>query len=318
MDPKKTADVIIPVYQPGRRFYDLLDMLNRQTVKPERVIIMFTSEPGEQLLIPPSFRCAEIHRLSREEFDHGSTRNEGASFARSDYILFMTQDAVPEDEFLIERLMSAFSAHEKIAASYARQLPNTDCPAIERFTRAFNYPEKSRIQRKEDIETLGIRTFFCSDVCAMYDRQVFLRLGGFIPKAIFNEDMIFAAGAVLEGYGIAYTAEACVFHSHHYTGMQQFRRNFDNAVSQKQHPEVFERVSSEKEGISLVLKTAGYLLRNRKWYVIPKLVYMSGMKYLGFRFGKKYERLRKKTVLRMTMNKEYWRDYYGTDSSDTL
>ena len=318
MDPTKTVDVIIPVYKPDRRFYDLLDMLKKQTLKPERVIIMFTCEPGEQLLIPPSFREAEIHRISEAEFDHGSTRNEGASFARSDYILFMTQDAVPQDEFLLEKLAGAFDAHEKIAAAYARQLPNEDCPAIEHFTREFNYPETSRVQRKEDVETLGIRTFFCSDVCAMYDRSVFLRLGGFIPKAIFNEDMIYAAGAVENGYGIAYTADACVFHSHNYTGKQQFRRNFDNAVSQKQHPEVFEQVSPEKEGISLVLKTAGYLLKHGKWYVIPKLIYMSGMKYLGFRFGKRYERLRKKQVLRMTMNREYWRDYYGTDQSDAL
>ena len=51
------------------------------------------------------------------------------------------------------------------------------------------------------------------------------------------------------GYKVAYVAEARVIHSHNYTGMQQFHRNFDMAVSQAEHPEVFEGIKSESEGI---------------------------------------------------------------------
>ena len=51
---------------------------------------------------------------------------------------------------------------------------------------------------------------------------------------------------------MAYVAEAKVIHSHNYTGRQQFHRNFDLAVSQAQHPEVFEGVPSEGEGIRMV------------------------------------------------------------------
>ena len=64
---------------------------------------------------------------------------------------------------------------------------------------------------------------------------------------IFNEDMIYAAGLVKAGYGVAYEAEARVIHSHNYTGRQQLRRNFDLGVSQAQHPEIFRGVPSEGE-----------------------------------------------------------------------
>lgn len=41
-------------------------------------------------------------------------------------------------------------------------------------------------------------------------------------------------------------------HSHNYSVKQQFHRNFDLAVSQTAHPEIFEQVSSEAEGMRLV------------------------------------------------------------------
>lgn len=40
-----------------------------------------------------------------------------------------------------------------------------------------------------------------------------------------------------------------VVHSHNYSVKQQFHRNFDLAVSQTAHPEIFEQVSSEAEGM---------------------------------------------------------------------
>jgi rhamnosyltransferase len=67
--------------------------------------------------------------------------------------------------------------------------------------------------------------------------------------------MIYAAKVIENGYQIAYAADARVIHSHNYTGKQQFHRNFDLGVSQAEHPEVFEGISSESEGIHMVKTT---------------------------------------------------------------
>ena len=66
-----------------------------------------------------------------------------------------------------------------------------------------------------------------------------------MKKTIFNEDMIFAGGLIQKGYGVAYAAEAKVVHSHNHSAIQQFHRNFDLAVSQADHPEVFDGIRSE-------------------------------------------------------------------------
>ena len=85
---------------------------------------------------------------------------------------------------------------------------------IERYIRSFNYPKHSKTKALEDLEKMGIKTFFCSDVCATYRKSVYEKLGGFVDKTIFNEDMIMAAAMIRAEYNIAYVAEAKVIHSH--------------------------------------------------------------------------------------------------------
>ena len=303
---KKTVDVIIPAYRPGEGWKQMLRGLEGQTWPVHRLIVMNTGKENWKAAYEKTTIPMEVHHLTREEFDHGKTRDQAARMSRADYLLFMTQDALPEDCHLIEKLVEAMERDEKIGAAYARQLPREDCRLMEQYTRQFNYPEQSRVKTKADIPTLGIKTFFCSDVCAAYRRDLFEELGGFESPVIFNEDMFFAANAIEHGYGVAYAAEAKVVHSHNYTMRQQFHRNFDLAVSQKQHPEIFEQVSSEAEGMKLVKSTIAYLFAIRK----PWLIFHFGMqcvgKYAGFWMGRHYEKLSRKQILKYTMNPGYW------------
>ena len=180
-----------------------------------------------------------------------------------------------------------------MAAAYARQLPAADCGVIERYTRDFNYPAVSRPKGKEDEDELGIKTYFCSNVCAAYRRDIYLKLGGFTKKTIFNEDMIFAGHAVEAGIGLPTRRTRRSSIPHNYTAMQQLHRNFDLGVSQADHPEVFGRLHSEGEGIRLVKKTAKWLVENGHALLMPQLVMASGSKYAGYWLGKHYKSCRR-------------------------
>ena len=303
---KKTVDVIIPAYRPGEGWKQMLRGLEGQTWPVHRLIVMNTGKENWKAAYEKTTISMEVHHLTREEFDHGKTRDQAARMSRADYLLFMTQDALPEDCHLIEKLVEAIEQDEKIGAAYARQLPRKDCRLMEQYTRQFNYPEKSRVKWLADLPELGIKTYFCSNVCAMYRRELYLQLGGFVQKAIFNEDMIFAGELIQKGYGVAYAAEAKVVHSHNYSAIQQFHRNFDLAVSQADHPEVFAGIRSEGEGIRLGEKTAGWLCRQGKPWLVIQLVWQSGWKYLGYLLGKRYQKLPKWVIPRCTMNPKYW------------
>ena len=307
----KTVDVIIPVYKPDSGFLTLMERLLAQTVPVNQIILMNTEQKYWDRLLYGTTLERRAHNitvkhLSKREFDHGRTRNHGVKLSKADVFVMMTQDAIPANEYLIERLL-AHLRQENVAVAYARQLPTKDSGEIERYTRAFNYPAKSCVKAKEDLPKLGIKTFFCSNVCAAYDRETFDRLGGFVNHTIFNEDMIYAAKAVEADCQIAYAADACVYHSHDYTHRQQFHRNFDLGVSQAEHPEVFAKYPSESEGIRMVKGLVAYLKKNGRKNKIPYVIIQSAFKYAGYLCGKHYRRLPRRLVVAMASNKEYFR-----------
>ena len=163
------VDVVIPAYKPGKKFSRLLKMLERQTWPVGKVIVMNTEKSFWNDHGFEGIGNLEVHHLTKEEFDHGDTRNRGMKLSRADIVVFMTDDAVPADEHLIEELVKAFAQRgpegEAVIMAYARQLPDKDCALAERYTRSFNYPEESCVKTKADLKRLGIKTFFASNVC---------------------------------------------------------------------------------------------------------------------------------------------------------
>ncbi len=307
----ETVDVIIPVYKPDRGFLTLVERLETQTTPVNRIIIMNTEQKYFDRLfygtaLEGRYHNITVKHLTKREFDHGRTRNQGVKLSRADVFIMMTQDAIPADEYLVERLLAGLR-EERTAVAYARQLPGRDSGEIERYTRGFNYPEQSEVKTKADLPRLGIKTFFCSNVCAAYKREVFDALGGFVNRAVFNEDMLYAAGAVNADYHIAYVAEARVYHSHNYTYRQQFHRNFDLGVSQADHPEVFAAYPSESEGIRLMKNMIAHLKAKGMGNKIPGAILQSGFKYAGYLCGKQYRRLPGRLVMAMSSNREYWK-----------
>lgn len=306
----KNVDVIIPTYKPTQKLKKIIQMLNRQTYPIHRIILINTEEKyfnnffyGTHFL--ENYHNLVIRHISKLEFDHGMTRRFGVGLSDADYFICMTDDAIPSNRELIANLLQPL-LEQKAVVSYARQLPRKRSSEVEKFTRKFNYPDRSCIKSKKDEAELGIKTYFCSNVCAAYDRLVYDELGGFVKHTIFNEDMIYAYTAIQAGYSIAYTADACVKHAHHYTNIQQLKRNFDLGVSQAKHPEIFQNISSSSEGKKMVEQTAEYLKRSGRSKRIPGMYLTSAYKYLGYQLGKHYRWLPKKMIMRLTLNTYYW------------
>jgi rhamnosyltransferase len=305
------ADIIIPVYKPDTELIDILNSLSKQTHVPDKIILMNTEKQYlDDLFKREGFvpdESVEIHNITKAEFDHGGTRAAGVGYSESDIFICMTQDAVPADEFFIENIVRPLTDYT-VAVSYARQLPKEGSGIAERTAREFNYPDESVIKSREDLPRLGIKTFFCSNVACAYKRDVYDRLGGFIEKTIFNEDMIYASAAIRAGYKIAYSADARVYHSHNYTARQQFRRNIDLGLSQAEHPEVFAGLSSESEGKKLVMLTFKRMIESGELLQIPVFIWNTVARYTGYLIGKNHDRFSIGFIKRHSMNPEYFKD----------
>ncbi len=303
-----TVNVAIPVYNPDKRLKEIILRLNKQTMVPDRILLVNTGKSLDNASDYAQFNNVEIEYIAEDEFDHGGTRDLAMRMLDGDYVIFMTQDAMPVNDKLIEKLIMPMEENSDIAITYARQLASKKAGAIEKYTRVFNYGEEDVLTSYEDVEKLGIKTYFCSDVCAAYRKSCYEEIGGFPGRTIFNEDMIYAWKALTESYKKLYASKALVVHSHNYNAYQQFTRNFDLGVSHKQFSYIFDNnLKTEDEGIKLVLNTAKHLIDTENYLLLPKLIIDSGAKYIGYRLGKMYDRLPEEWVVKCSMNKKYWR-----------
>lgn len=306
-DPNETrkVSVIIPTLNAGAAFAELLRLLRAQTLLPYEIIVIDSSSNDDTAEIARR-AGAKVLTVLRSEFDHGGTRNLAASQATGDILLFMTQDALPCNEQLIKQLLAPFDQDEHIVYAYARQVAYPEANTIERLAREHNYPNRSRIKSQQDIEQMGLKAFFCSNVCAAIRRSTFHDMGRFAAPVIFNEDLFMSATCMLRGYKIAYTAEAMVYHSHDYSASQQFKRYFDNGVSMRSNEWITPYSSVGKAGSGLVRLQLQGLLAEGQWYLVPKLVIDSAAKLLGYKLGLSYRRLPMFLRRRFSMHQLIW------------
>lgn len=298
--------VVVPTLNGGEAFIRLMEALRTQSVPAEILVVDSSSTDGTGT--QAEARGARIITVRREDFDHGGTRNLGLRAAAGDPVVFMTQDALPVDNRLIENLTAPLE-DRTIAYCYGRQIARPDATPPERFTRAFNYPEVPVIKGKAEIATLGIKAFFCSNVCAAVRREAFETVGGFPERIISNEDMILAGKLIVSGYRVAYQPLAAVHHSHRYSLVQQFQRYFDIGVSLNRNRQILETTGPDREGRRFLRSQISSLARQQAWVWIPYVCAQALAKYAGFRLGLSEDRIPWRLRRLLSMHKHFWLKY---------
>lgn len=271
------VQIIIPILNPEPSFFnDIILRLQSQTLRLDILIINSGSAIAESEY--------ELLNIEKKDFNHANTRNLAMNYP-ADFYLFMTQDAQPYDEILIEKLADMF-ADPDVVAAYARQIPYQDADAIEVFARTTNYPEYSMVKSKNDLATMGIKTFFSSDSCAMYRGEYFRSVGGFTPGLNTNEDMEFAARAIMDGKKVAYAHEAKVYHSHNFTLLQVWQRYRQIGKFFAENRWILDTVAqysnAESTGIKQAINELKYLVYHAP-VSIPKSILFSLTKYIAFK-----------------------------------
>jgi rhamnosyltransferase len=289
------VSVLIPTYNAENHIKELLLRIFRQELPKnfelEVIVVDSSSKDRTTELIQSHYPDVMLKSISNKVFDHGGTRNLLASLATGDYFLFMTQDAFPANDYLIKSLLRNFY-DEEVRIVYARQIPKKDAKPLEVFARNFNYPDKRIVKDKTTISTLGIKTFFNSNVCSMYDSRLFKgEYKGFPENIILNEDMILSYKTIMNNKKVIYDNNAIVFHSHNYNLIQQFKRYFDIGMAFEETRFILENVSNEKEGIKMVIEQQKYLLKNRQAKYMFYGIAESGVKYIGYNMGKRHKKI---------------------------
>lgn len=278
--------VIIPTLNAEKYIGKLLDSLNSQTLIPDEIIVVDSQSDDNTVSICQKYFNVNVISILRKDFDHGKTRDMALRKSNGDVVIFMTQDALPANKYTIENLLRHLKSQAEIAVVSGRQLPREDSSLTEKLVRKFNYPSISNLRQKADIDTYGIKTFYCSDVCAAYDKEIYLKLGGFEYPLKTNEDMFYAAKAINNGYKVGYAAEAEVIHSHDFTLKEQYKRNYLLGYEMEKHHDLLGNISADQEGFKLVKYVSVGLLKKGKFFSFVRFGFDCCARLIGNKSGK--------------------------------
>lgn len=302
----KKAVVIIPTYNGGRLFQDLLESLDKQLYKPSQIIIIDSSSSDGTDKLAKRFGL-NVVSICQKEFNHGGTRQKGIELSNTaELFIFLTQDAVLESVNSLDNIINCFNDY-KVGAAYGRQLPHVNSGLLGAHARLFNYPKQTKVKSIDDAKELGIKTAFISNSFAAYRREAIAAVGGFPKHTILGEDTYVAAKMILSGWKVAYCAESSVYHSHDYNYLQEFRRYFDIGAFHAKESWIREKLgNAEGEGMKFVLSEIKYLLSNDKWYLLPSALIRTVLKFLGYRLGLIEREIPVKTKKLLSMHSSYW------------
>ncbi|MCF6187439.1 MAG: glycosyltransferase [Desulfobulbaceae bacterium] len=299
--------IIIPTLNGGQLFAEVLQGIGRQQLDEEYELLVYDSASTDNTVATARAFGAKVLSIRREDFDHGSTRTLAAEQARGDILVFMTQDAVPENDTALKRLTAPFKDREDIAATYGRQLPALDADVFAAHLRLHNYPAASVVRCRRDRNRYGFKTVFISNSFAAWRRDVLAAHGFFPAKQLFGEDTCALANLLENGYCVAYVSEARVYHSHNYSPVQDFRRYFDIGVFHACHCDMLEKFGSPTgAGKNFIRSEIAYLRQQKKYLRLPESIFRSGVKFIAYQLGKRYKKLPKILPPFLSLHRRWW------------
>jgi len=226
------GSLIIPTKNAGDLFKRVVDGLRAQTCWNNIEFIVIDSGSTDETIAVARSAGAIVHTIPPSEFNHGATRDYGISLASNDYVVLMVQDAIPYDDFLIERLLSALS-EEGVAGVYARQIPQPTADVItkrnlnlwltgelERKVKAIEDPD-----RYENLPPME-KYRFCNfdNVCSAINKNIWKQEQ--FGRIAFGEDIDWAERVLRQKFKIVYEPAAAVIHSHHRSLSYEYKRNY--------------------------------------------------------------------------------------------
>lgn len=279
-----TIDIICPLYNAEKDIKRLHKSLMKQKnvqINEIKYVLTESKDNSEEQLKKLNINYKKI---KKDEFSHSLTREKEAFDSKADIIVFITQDVkIVREDWLYNLTKDIITG--KVQACYSRQI--CDNNTIEKYTRECNYPEKSRIVSKDDIKTLGLRTFFFSDASSAIKKDVFIKLNGYDNKnLVISEDMYIAYKLITNGYKIKYCADSEVIHSHIFTLKQYYDRYKDTGKFFKENSYLNNYKVNQAGGnmAKYVLKRA---IQDKNWIVLMKYIPNMTARFIGMKMGEK-------------------------------
>jgi len=315
-----TISIIILVKNGGASLEEVLKGVFFQKMEDEIEVVAIDSgsrDGSREILARFPVRVSEI---PPETFNHGETRNLGASLSRGALLVFLTQDALPGNDEWLRRLVAPLQEDPLVAGAFSSHRPRKDCPLMERrqiLHTALTSGHERRVNAASgnaEYEKNPYPFIWFSNTSSCLRREIWEKFP-FRPLH-FAEDQDWAKRVLDAGYKTVYVPDSIVIHSHHYRPVKNFRRHFEHAEAMKEifGKEEFPRFRAIFSATRRSVLADFRFLRSEtgsgwsfcRWFFPSLFWYLSAFTglWLGTRIGKVPLKVREKLSLQPSIIKK--------------
>ncbi len=226
--------IVIPTKNAGSLLDQVLEaVFNQKTTYSYEVVCVDSGSSDDTLNIIAKYPV-KLFKIPASEFGHGKTRNFGASKGTGEYIVFITQDALPATDTWLQNFIDAMKSDPEIVGGFGIHYPYPDCNIIDKRdlkahfegfgsdNTIYQLTDKERYENEAGYRHL---LAFFSDNNSCVRRDIFEKYP--YADVDFAEDQIWARKMIELGYKKIYCPHAPVYHSHNYDIHSYLGRYYD-------------------------------------------------------------------------------------------
>ncbi|WP_052703075.1 glycosyltransferase family 2 protein [Paenibacillus beijingensis] len=231
----RAITVVIPTLNAGAEFRQLMQMLVKQ--KPFRrieIVVVDSGSTDETIPIALDYN-AKVISIPPDQFSHSFARNVGAGHSTdADYLLFMTQDALPPTDQWIYQLYEESEIHGAAAVSCAETM-REDADLYYRIIswHHFNYLgilETDKILMLPEHQTydnLRVNAQLMNNGC-LIRKDIFMQ---YQFQLDYAEDLDLGLRLIKDGHKLALLGKTRIIHSHNRPASYYLKRGCANTLA---------------------------------------------------------------------------------------
>lgn len=227
------ATIVIPTKNGGELFDKVLTAIDHQkTTYTYEVVCVDSGSTDNTVEIIKKHHCI-LKQIPKEEFGHGKTRNLGASLGTGEFIVFITQDALPATDTWLQNFLDAMHIDEEVVGGFGIHYPYPECNIFDKRSLENHFKQFGddntifQIDRERYEHDVPYQQFliFFSDNNSCLRRSVWEKYP--YDDVDFSEDQVWAKKMIEMGKKKLYCPFAPVYHSHDYPLKTYEQRYYD-------------------------------------------------------------------------------------------